>query len=68
LFTPPLVQIGESITVEGSTCAVSPVGVTCVAGPRAFTLTESWYKFVTPAGDEYHDRNRNPEFLPPDQR
>ncbi|MFJ6095032.1 hypothetical protein [Williamsia muralis] len=67
-FQPPLLQIGESITVDGSSCAVSRVGVTCVAGPRAFTLTQSWYKFVTPAGDEYHDANRSPEFLPPEQR
>jgi hypothetical protein len=67
-FTPPLLQVGESITVDGSTCAVSPVGVTCVAGPRAFTITPSWFKFVTPPTDEYHDRNSNPQYLPNDQR
>lgn len=67
-FQPPLLDVGQSITVAGSTCAVSPVGVTCVAGPRAFTITPSWFKFVYPAGDRYHDNNINPKYLPPDQR
>jgi hypothetical protein len=67
-FRAPLLAVGQSITVDGSTCAVSPVGVTCVAGPRAFTVTPSWFKFVYPAGDKYHGNNSNPEYLPPDQR
>ena len=67
-FRAPLLDIGQSITVAGSTCAVSPVGVTCVAGPRAFTVTQTWFKFVYPAGDTRHDKNSDPIFLPPDQR
>ena len=67
-FSAPLLDIGQSITVDESTCAVRPDGVTCVAGPRAFTLTAFWFKFVYPAGDQYHDVNSDPKFLPADQR
>lgn len=67
-FRAPLLDVGQSISVNGSTCAVSPVGVTCVAGSRAFTVTPSWFKLVYPAGDKYHSNNSNPEYLPPDQR
>ncbi|OZG27403.1 hypothetical protein BH683_018510 [Williamsia sp. 1138] len=67
-FQPPLLDVGQSITVAGSTCAVSPVTVTCVGGPRAFTLAQSWFKFVYPAGDKYHDNNIDPKYLPADQR
>ncbi|HEY9311369.1 hypothetical protein [Williamsia sp.] len=67
-FKAPLLDIGQSITLDGSTCAVSPVGVTCVAGPRAFTITAFWFKFVYPPGDQWHDANSDPKFLPADQR
>lgn len=67
-FDAPLLNIGQSITVDGSTCAVGSVGVTCVAGPRAFTVTQTWFKFVYPSGDNRHDKNSDPQFLPADQR
>lgn len=67
-FRAPLLDIGQSITVDGSTCAVSPVGVTCVAGPRAFTITAFWFKFVYPTGDQRHSPNSDPKYLPADQR
>jgi len=66
-FRAPLLDIGQSITVDGSTCAVRPDGVTCAAGPRAFTVTQTWFEFVYPAGDNRHDKNVDPQFPPPAQ-
>ncbi|MDL9935308.1 hypothetical protein QSJ18_00975 [Gordonia sp. ABSL1-1] len=73
-FRPPLLRVGQRVTIAGTTCTVPrPSAVACRTGERAFIFTPGWHKFFFPSWDTLgpgnnavaHSPNPAPRYLPP---
>ncbi|MGC4935317.1 hypothetical protein ACLQ3C_16740 [Gordonia sp. DT30] len=65
-FRPPVLGVGQRVTIAGVTCTVPSANeVACRTGSRALIFTPAWHKFFHPAGDQSQDANPAPQYLPP---
>ncbi|OZC32917.1 hypothetical protein [Gordonia polyisoprenivorans] len=64
-FRPPILHVGQRVTIAGVTCTVPmPNEVACRTGSRALIFAPGWHKFFYPAWDQAHDGNPAPQYLP----
>lgn len=65
-FRPPVLGVGQRVTIAGVTCTVPRAdAVACRTGARAVIYTPGWHKFFYPSGDRAHSGNPAPRYLPP---
>lgn len=65
-FRPPLLKVGQRVTIAGVTCTVPRAdAVACRTGSRALIFTPGWHKFFFPSGNNAHSPNPATNRLPP---